>query len=297
MATLRHSQPATSRTPVVVAVSEDAVMIDKINHDLSHAHLTIEQPSEQQLKRAICYADALLVDIDTDDAQGRIDLIRRARVQEPDLPVVAVTHLTPVAARLLLLCGRIGVNGVALVGSDHLGEVVQQMLTTDGRSSPFRRVARAVEKARTPTATAALLEAALAVVSRGGHVKRLCGRLGMSRRTLERRFASAGLATPGVTLDWLRVALAAELLLQMRSTKEVAMVLGFGRERTLNAVVRRCIQGGIHELRRQSGALIMRRYRLAFLENASERKTQAQSSLRVGRCPGDQGVARGSVTH
>jgi AraC-like DNA-binding protein len=242
---------------MVLAISTDATVIQKIGSEVSRADLVLEGPGATHLHASVACADAVLIDI-THGVDGSLEVMRRAKARKPALAVVAIADLTMTAARAVLTCGHAGVDAVAFIGRDHLGAVIDRAIDSCRRSHAFESAGKAIAEARVPDPANSLLRCALMVACRGGQVKSLCAALGLSRKTLDRRFAVAGLDSPGATLDWLRVVLAAQLLRDGRGSQEITTILGLGCIRTLRALVRRCTGAGLEDLHSQSAPALLR---------------------------------------
>jgi AraC-like DNA-binding protein len=269
------SMTAVVKDAAVVAVSADTAVTSLIRRELGHSNVAVLSPASGTVWAAASGADLLIVDLASPGAETRLDLIRELRAKEPHLPIVALAAFTHAAAQLCLLCGYIGVNAIALIGCDNLGEVAERVLVTCGLGSLLMNTLEGVLHDAVPDA-AALMRLAFIAATRGEHVKRLCVDAGCSRKTLERRFYSAGLPSPGVTLDWLRTAIAAELVRGGRTPSGAAAALGLSRTASLAAIVRRCVGGSVAELYTQSAMQLLNHFASKVVAKAVKAQGDAQ---------------------
>ncbi|MFL5576684.1 MAG: helix-turn-helix domain-containing protein [Gemmatimonadaceae bacterium] len=194
---------------------------------------------------------AALVVTELRDGAGRLTTaaLRDLRSREPLLPIIGVCRLTPGAARDIVLAARAGIDEVALLTSDDLGALVERAARGCPAAAAGRRVAALIQPA-VPRSCRPLVMQALAGIGRGLTVTQLAAGLGTSRRTLERRCASARLPAPATLIDWLRVLTAAALLADAGwAPSQVAAALGFPSTTALRCVVRRVAERRLADLR------------------------------------------------
>lgn len=172
-------------------------------------------------------AEAVMVGLT--DATGRplSAFIRALRRAFPALPIMGVSGATPGCSREIVAAARSGVDSIALLHPEDLRASLRETLTwADTEDGAFLRgaLAGAIAPEALPLIDACVSHASEAPASDG--VALLPS---VSRRTLSRRFASAGLMPPGECLRWVRIVLAARSLQDPRVTVErAALEFQFG---------------------------------------------------------------------
>jgi AraC-like DNA-binding protein len=153
-----------------------------------------------------------------------------------DVPVIAVARAVPDEIRLIADAVRVGVDEIAILGIDNVWERVAEALRK--RSVARRHSIHNVIRHDTGDPTDTLLEACLREASQG-NAKGLAHALGLSERTLTRRFAIAGIPSPGTVLRWMRVLLTLDDLQRPEeSVAHAAKLRGYSSSIVFRAALR-----------------------------------------------------------
>jgi len=152
------------------------------------------------------------------------------------VPVVAISRLSSGEIRLVAETIRAGAADFAILGVDDLPETCLAVVRSS-ELSPGDVVRNAAEQSALPAAIP-LLEFCIREALIGANANAMARRLGVSEKTLERRFTRAGLPTPGNTLGWVRLLLALERLQSSPTVAAVAAAHGYSGPGALRIAVR-----------------------------------------------------------
>lgn len=169
------------------------------------------------------------------EASSTVELVR---TRLPNSVVIAVTTLSPDGVHALMAAVTAGAREAALLGYDDL----VSLATRVGRRALAQQTEAAVlariGDSLTPEGQN-LFRLATNAGSRIESAATLASRLGLSYRTLVRRFAAAQLPSPGVVIAWAHILMAAHLASMERcSTDKLAQIVGYSSSRGLRDVVR-----------------------------------------------------------
>lgn len=153
-----------------------------------------------------------------------------------DVPVIAIARAVPDEIRLIADTVRVGVDEIAILGIDDVWERVAEALhkrCVAGRHSIHNVIRHGIDDQAT-----ALLEACLREASQR-NAKGLAHALGLSERTLTRRFAIAGIPSPATVLRWMRVLLTLDDLQRPeQSVAQAARLRGYSSSIVFRAALR-----------------------------------------------------------
>lgn len=183
--------------------------------------------------------------------KGPSPKLRGLLMEFPSMAVLAAMEVRPERFDDLRTLGKWGVVQVISLGHDDTPHSIAQRLRA-ARGRPLLALLEQVLPADTPGRARAILEAAVEVVSVGGHGRDLARSLHLSRRTLLRWSSRAGLPAPRKLLAWMRVLLAAELLDDPgRSVLSVAHICGYSSDSGLRRITQKFLDASPTELRRR----------------------------------------------
>lgn len=164
--------------------------------------------------------------------------IERLRLLFPSLPVLIYTTLEPRTAGVLLQLGRVGITRAIFHPFDDSPRLLRHALTAALEQSASQRVVASMAPVlqQLPPQLHTALETVLGTGFGSCTVSDLADLARLERRTVERLFGRAGLPSPRIVLQVLRVLYAHRLLLDPGHTVEdVALKLGYGKAKTLQA--------------------------------------------------------------
>jgi AraC-like DNA-binding protein len=171
----------------------------------------------------------------------RMTEIERLRLLFPSLPVVVYTALVPEVAGVLLSLGQLGIRRAVFDRIDDAPAALRAVLQQELEGGVAQQVMQALAErlAPLPAALRWALESMVHASAESATVTALAERALLTRRTVERCFGRAGLPSPRTVVQLVRALYAHRLLLDPGYTVEdVALRLGFGRARMLNACLR-----------------------------------------------------------
>jgi AraC-like DNA-binding protein len=171
----------------------------------------------------------------------RMTEIERLRLLFPSLPVVVYTALVPEVAGVLLSLGRLGIRRAVFERIDDAPGALRSVLQQELECGVAQQVMQVVADrlAPLPPALRWALESLVHASAESATVTALADRALLTRRTVERAFARAHLPSPRTVVQLVRALYAHRLLLDPGYTVEdVALRLGFGRAKVLNACLR-----------------------------------------------------------
>jgi AraC-like DNA-binding protein len=198
-------------------------------------------------------------------------MIHTLRERYPSLPIICVAQPTQGELRELLRAARAGITDVIVPGVSDVGEVVGHALSPPDRERAMASVLSAVT-ALAPAASRPILEYCVRHAKLGFSAKQLSGAMAVSRSTLGRRMADAGLPSPGALLTWSRLLTASYLLEDgSRTVADVARAVGFTSEIALRRSLKRVAGFRPSELQHPGAgrAMVMRFSRQMLLASNS----------------------------
>jgi len=197
-------------------------------------------------------SDLIIVDVARADA-SLVRSIRMIREVSPHVPIIGHVDLSPTAVHSLVDLARAGGDEIVIHGSENLPGRILEILkrTTSHRVADL--VAKELGNHQNP-----LLQGV--VVSSMRHGRESCGvdtlaaDLGLSRRTLSKKLAEAGLPPASQILSWSRLIQAAGCLQSSDcSIEAVGLGLGFGSATALRNMLRRYTGMCCQEIRTPEG--------------------------------------------
>jgi len=183
------------------------------------------------------------------------------RADFPALPIVAYAPFRPDDAPMLVTCREQGVAAVVVEGVDDavLGELVRRVSLAAVRRLALADAPRLLRLADPLQRRA--WELLLDRADRPETTSALAGSLGLSREHLSRQFAAGGAPNLKRVIDFLRVAIAAQLLQNPGYTvAQVAGLLSFSSSSHLGSTSRRVAGVGGGELGRTSLRTLLVRF-------------------------------------
>jgi len=183
--------------------------------------------------------------------KGPSPKLRGLLAEFPSMAVLAAIEVVPERFDDLRTLGKWGVVQVISIGHDDTPHSISQRLKS-ARGRPLLALLEQVLPPDTPGRARAIFEAAVEVVSVGGHGRDLAKSLHLSRRTLLRWSRRAGLPAPRKLLAWMRILLAAELLDDPgRPVLSVAHICGYSSDSGLRRITQKFLSASPSELRRR----------------------------------------------
>jgi transcriptional regulator GlxA family with amidase domain len=175
------------------------------------------------------------------DAEGAttVDAVRQIRSRFPALPILIYCSLTTDSARQIAALCKAGADEVLMRGTDDIGSVLREVMRTATLSRVASEVCRWVEP-RVPADAMMIVSYCAQHAATPLSVAGVARALGINRKTLLNRLASANLPAPGVVISWCRLLVAAWVLEQgERPIEQVALALGFGSGTGFRNMLRR----------------------------------------------------------
>jgi len=212
---------------------------------------------DQQDELLALLAEALVgvVVVDVRDRAGTLTrgMVRTIRDGFPSVPVVAYCELTADSSREILALARAGVSDLILRGVDDVGIALRSALTTAQEHCVAKQVLDAIAPL-VPPGIVPFLRYALEHARQAVSVTDAASALGVHRKTLVDRLASARLPTPSAMIAWCRLTLAAQMLEDpARSVEQVALLLDFSSSAALRNMLKRYTGLSPREVRENGG--------------------------------------------
>jgi len=182
----------------------------------------------------------LVITVPTDKA-GRQTAATVAEIRQgfPSLPVIAYCALTAEDTHSLIALVRAGADDVIVRDFDDVGSVASQVIARAAAS----RVGERAFAELSPFVSASvrpILAYCLSNPTGATAVDDIAHALGIARRTLVSRLASAGLPGPAALITWSRLLVVAHLLEDpARSVDQVAAAVGFPSSTALRVTCKR----------------------------------------------------------
>lgn len=210
----------------------------------------------------------------------RLSLRARSLLQAyPSTAVVAALRVPPNAHELVRELGRRGIVQLIILGHDDTVPAIARRLRA-ARSRPLRSLLEEVLPPETSGRARAILDAAVEVVTTGGHGRDLAAALGLAPRTLVRWTGMAGTPPARLLLAWMRVLLACALLDDPgRSVRDIAVAAGYSSDSGLRRVTQKLLGASPTDLR-ERGAF--RAAAAAFVSVLSEYRLRVRVTTREG---------------
>ena len=214
---------------------------------------TCDQQDEMLALVSEGLAGVVVVDVRDRTGAPTIAMVRTIREGFPSVPVVAYCALTPDSSREILDLARAGVNDLILRGVDDVGVALRSVITTAQEHCGAKHVLEAIAPLVPPSVVPFLrysLEHARQTVT----VADVAAALGVHRKTLVDRLATAGLPTPSAMIGWCRLTLAAQMLEDPgRSVEQIALLLDFSSGASLRNMLKRYTGLSPREVRENGG--------------------------------------------
>jgi AraC-like DNA-binding protein len=241
------------RRPLLVMHPDDG-FCDRVRQAGGTQYVYQAIPDWESLGEAVRGLPAPLVVVDPyasiNGQRGPSPKLRGLLAEFPSMAVLAALEVRPERFDDLRTLGKWGVVQVISLGHDDTPHSIGQRLRS-ARGRPLLALLEQVLPADTPGRARAILEAAVEVVSVGGHGRDLAKSLHLSRRTLLRWSSRAGLPAPRQLLAWMRILLAAELLDDPgRSVLSVAHICGYSSDSGLRRITQKFLDASPTELRK-----------------------------------------------
>ena len=180
--------------------------------------------------------------------------------RRPGLPILGVVEPTPVDIREIRSPLNNSFSDFLIVGIDDIARTIDDVLCT-ARDRCDGNILESVRDKLSEGAFAVLHQCAEAVRRSApirAHADTFAESLGVSRRTLTRRFRAAGLPPPALVFRWVRLVLSAASLRHAgRSVCETARVHGYSDGQDYRKTLRRLTGLRPHEIRSDSGFSVL----------------------------------------
>jgi AraC-like DNA-binding protein len=196
-----------------------------------------------------------VVVVDVRDRTGAptIAMVRTIRDGFPSVPVVAYCALTPDSSRDILALARAGVNDLILRGVDDVGVALRSVIATAQEHCGAKHVLETIAPL-VPPSVVPFLRYSLEHARQAVTVADAASALGVHRKTLVDRLATAGLPTPSAMIAWCRLTLAAQMLEDpARSVEQIALLLDFSSGASLRNMLKRYTGLSPREVRENGG--------------------------------------------
>jgi len=193
--------------------------------------------------------------IDLRDRTGAttLGMVRTIREGFPSVPVVAYCALSPDSSREILALARAGVNDLILRGVDDVGVALRSVIATAQEHCGAKHVLEAITPL-VPPSVVPFLRYCLEHARQAVTVADAAAALGVHRKTLVDRLATAQLPTPSAMIAWCRLTLAAQMLEDpARSVEQVALLLDFSSAASLRNMLKRYTGLSPREVRENGG--------------------------------------------
>ena len=193
--------------------------------------------------------------VDLRDRTGAptLGMVRTIREGFPSVPVVAYCALNPDSSREILALARAGVNDLILRGVDDVGVALRSVIATAQEHCGAKHVLEAVAPL-VPQSVVPFLRYSLEHARQAVSVADAAAALGVHRKTLVDRLATAGLPTPSAMIAWCRLTLAAQMLEDpARSVEQIALLLDFSSAASLRNMLKRYTGLSPREVRENGG--------------------------------------------
>jgi AraC-like DNA-binding protein len=193
--------------------------------------------------------------VDLRDRTGAttLGMVRTIREGFPSVPVVAYCALTPDSSREILALARAGVNDLILRGVDDVGVALRSVIATAQEHCGAKHVLEAISPL-VPPSVVPFLRYSLEHARQAVTVADAAAALGVHRKTLVDRLATAGLPTPSAMMAWCRLTLAAQMLEDpARSVEQIALLLDFSSAASLRNMLKRYTGLSPREVRENGG--------------------------------------------
>ena len=194
-----------------------------------------------------------VVDLRDRTGEPTLGMVRTIREGFPSIPVVAYCALTPDTSREILALARAGVNDLILRGVDDVGVALRSVITTAQEHCGAKHVLEAIAPL-VPPSVVPFLRYALEHARQAVSVADAASALGVHRKTLVDRLATAGLPTPSAMIAWCRLTLAAQMLEDpARSVEQIALLLAFSSAASFRNMLKRYTGLSPREVRENGG--------------------------------------------
>jgi AraC-like DNA-binding protein len=196
-----------------------------------------------------------VVVVDLRDRLGAptLHVVRAIREGFPSVPVVAYCSLTPETSREILSLARAGVNDLILRGVDDVGVALRTVITTAQEHCGAKHVLDVIAPL-VPPSVLPFLRYCLEHSRQTLTVADVAAALGVHRKTLVDRLATAGLPTPSAMIAWCRLTMVARLLEDpARSVEQIALLLDFSSAPALRNMLKRYTGLSPREVRENGG--------------------------------------------
>ena len=193
--------------------------------------------------------------VDLRDRTGAptLGMVRTIREGFPSVPVVAYCALNPDSSREILALARAGVNDLILRGVDDVGVALRSVIATAQEHCGAKHVLEAVAPL-VPQSVVPFLRYSLEHARQAVSVADAAAALGVHRKTLVDRLATAGLPTPSAMIAWCRLTLASQMLEDpARSVEQIALLLDFSSAASLRNMLKRYTGLSPREVRENGG--------------------------------------------
>lgn len=273
--TLCNPSPTFLAVIVAVLVRELAARA-RINEAL-RGYAAVRTCDQQDELLALVTAGLVgVVVVDVRDRTGAptIGMVRTIREGFPSIPVVAYCTLNNESSREILALARAGVNDLILRGVDDVGIALRSVIATAQEHCGARHVLEVIEPL-VPPSVVPFVRYALEHARQAVTVADAAAALGVHRKTLVDRLASAGLPTPSAVIGWCRLTLAAQMLEDpARSVEQISLMLDFSSAASFRNVLKRYTGLSPREVRENGGLrCVLHAFRQALL--ASSRRAAA----------------------
>lgn len=248
--------PRPTFLSVIVAVLVRELGARARIQDALRGHSAVRNCDEQDELLALV-AEGLVgvavVDLHDRSGAPTLPLVRTIREGYPSVPVVAYCSLTPDSSREILALARAGVNDLILRGVDDGGVALRSVITTALEHCGARHVLEAISPV-VPASVLPFIRYALEHARQAVTVADAAAALGVHRKTLVDRLATAGLPTPSAMIAWCRLTLAAQMLEDpARSVEQIALLLDFSSAAALRNMLKRYTGLSPREVRENGG--------------------------------------------
>jgi AraC-like DNA-binding protein len=184
-------------------------------------------------------------------------LIAALRRDFPPIPVLAYCEATQGASADILAAARAGASGLLLRGHDDVGAALRSALAVAGDNCAARHILQEVNAVLPPTVRL-IVEHCLLHGRERLTVSAVARSLGVHRKTLVNRLASANLPGPRTIIGWSRLLLVAHALEELgRPVERVALDFEFPSSAALCSMLKRYTGLRPAEVREQGGLACM----------------------------------------
>jgi AraC-like DNA-binding protein len=248
--------PQSENIAVIVAVLVRELAARARIQEALRGHAAVRTCDEQDELLALVtegLVGVAVVDLRDRTGAPTLGMVRTIREGFPSVPVVAYCALTPDSSREILALARAGVNDLILRGVDDVGVALRSVITTAQEHCGAKHVLEAIAPL-VPPSVVPFLRYSLEHARQAVTVADAAAALGVHRKTLVDRLATAGLPTPSAMIAWCRLTLAAQMLEDpARSVEQIALLLDFSSAASLRNMLKRYTGLSPREVRENGG--------------------------------------------